>query len=193
MLQVFHDLRTFGYERDDRARGAWAVVVTEDPTYSVGKPADQPAGERPPLVEPPGPGNAPSPVCQLVLPYSGFALPSALDLSPEEAGDFDRLEALTEDLQRAWMTQRGVGGDYAIPATHAYGHSSRGHHTATLDVLPRVLPLTEGDEYRIILEIEGWTLLEGWFGDTGSLEVWMRQSDLDAGAFQNAWCLIRTD
>lgn len=193
ILQVFHDLRTFGYERDDRARGAWAVVVTEDPAYPTGGHDDVPAGERPALVEAPGPGNAPSQMCQLVLPYSAFCLPSALDLSPEQAGDVDRLDALTEELQQAWMTQRGIGGDYAMPTTHAYGYSSRGHHAATLDVLPRVLPLAEGDEYRLILEIEGWTVLEGWFGDAGSLEVWMRQSDLDAEAFENAWCLIRTD
>lgn len=116
-----------------------------------------------------------------------------MDLAPEKAGDFDRLEELVEAVQLAWMTQRGIGGDYAIPTTHAYGYSSRGHHAATLDILPGVLPLAEGDEYRLLLEIEGWTVLEGWFGDAGSLEVWMRQSDLDAGALENAWCLIRTD
>ncbi len=182
LLQVFHDLRTFGYAPSDRAQGAWAVIVTPD----------APSGRRPELVGAPGPGNTPSQVCQLALPFSSFALPSPLDISPEKAGDFDRLEELTEALQLAWMTQRGIGGD-AIPTTHAYGYSSRGHHAATLDVLPEVLPLTEGDEYRILLEIEGWTVLEGWFGDAGSLEVWMRQSDLDVGAFENAWCLIRTD
>jgi len=193
ILQVFHDLRTFGYDPGDRAQGAWAVIVTEDPAYPTGGQAHDPADRRPALVAVPGPGNTPSQVCQLALPFSSIALPSPLDISPEKPGDFDRLEELTEALQRAWMTQRGLGGEYAIPTTHAYGYSSRGHHAATLDVLPGVLPLTEGDEYRILLEIEGWTVLEGWFGDAGSLEVWMRQSDLDAGAFENAWCLIRTD
>jgi hypothetical protein len=183
VLQVFHDLRTFGYEPSDQAQGAWAVIVTPD----------APPGQRPELVDAPGPGNTPHQVCQLALPYSSFALPSALDISPQNAGDVDRIEELTQAVQRAWMTQRGIGGDYAILTTHAYGYSSRGHHTATLDVLPEVLPLAEGDEYRLVLEIEGWTVLEGWFGDAGSLEVWMRQSDLDAGAFESAWCLIRTD
>ncbi|MGD6980671.1 MULTISPECIES: DUF1963 domain-containing protein [Citricoccus] len=193
VLQVFHDLRTFGYDPGDRARGAWAVIVTGDPAYPRGGQSYDPTGARPALVEPPGPGNTPSQVCQLALPFSSFALPSPLDISPQTAGDFDRLEVLIETLRRAWMTQRGIGGDYAIPTTHAYGYSSRGHRAATLDVLPEVLPLTAGDEYRLILEIEGWTVLEGWFGDAGSLEVWMRQSDLDAGAFENAWCFIRTD
>lgn len=193
ILQVFHDLRTFGYDPGDQARGAWAVIVTQVPAYPTGGQSHDPTGTRPALIEAPGPGNTPHQVCQLALPFSSFALPSPLDLSPQNAGDVDRLEELTQALQRAWITQRGIGGDYAIPTTHAYGYSSRGHHTATLDILPEVLPLTGGDEYRLILEIEGWTVLEGWFGDAGSLEVWMRQSDLDAGAFEKAWCLIRTD
>jgi hypothetical protein len=183
ILQVFHDLRTFGYDPGDRAQGAWVVIVTPD----------APSGQRPELVDAPGPGNTPNRVCQLALPFSSFALPSPLDISPQKAGDFHGLGELTEALQLAWMTQRGIGGHYAIPTTHAYGYSSHGHHAATLDILPDVLPLTAGDECRLILEIEGWTVLEGWFGDAGSLEVWMRQSDLDAGAFQNAWCLIRID
>jgi hypothetical protein len=111
-------------------------------------------------------------------------MPSSLDLAPERPGDVDRLEELTDTVHLAWMTQRGVGGDDAIPTTHAYGYSSHGHHAATLDILPGVLPLAGGDEYRLVLEIEGWTVLEGWFGDAGSLEVWMRQFDLDAGAFK---------
>jgi hypothetical protein len=145
ILQVFHDLRTFGYEPEDGAGGAWAVVVTPDATN----------GKRRALVDAPGPGNAPGPVCQLALSFSSFALPSPLDLAPERPGDFDRLEELTETVHLAWMAQRGIGGDHAIPTTHAYGYSSRGHHAATLDILPGVLPLADGDEYRLVLEIEG--------------------------------------
>ncbi|WP_298045162.1 DUF1963 domain-containing protein, partial [uncultured Citricoccus sp.] len=161
ILQVFHDLRTFGYDPGDQAQGAWAVIVTGDPAYPAGGQSHDPTGQRPALVEPPGPGHTPGQVCQLALPFSSFALPSPLDISAQEAGEFNRLEELTETLERAWMTQRGIGGDAAIPTTHAYGYSSRGHHAATLDVLPEVLPLTEGDEYRLLLEIEGWTVLEG--------------------------------
>ena len=50
-----------------------------------------------------------------------------------------------------------------------------------------------GDEYRLILDIESWPFLDGWFGDAGNLEVWMRQSDLDTKNFAAAWCLIRSD
>jgi len=193
ILQVFHDRRTVGYDPRVRAQGAWAVIVSHDPAYPTGGHSPDPTGKRPALIEPPEPGNTPSQLCQLALPFSSFALPSAPDLPAQKAGDFERLQELTADLHLAWMAQRGLGGDEAIPTTHAYGYSSRGHHAATLDILPEVLPLTHGDRYRLILEVEGRALLEGWFGDAGSLEVWMRQSDLDAGAFENAWCLIRTD
>jgi hypothetical protein len=50
-----------------------------------------------------------------------------------------------------------------------------------------------GDEHRLVLDLESWTALEGWFGDAGSLEVWMRGSDLESRRFDHAWCLIRTD
>ncbi|QCU79175.1 DUF1963 domain-containing protein [Citricoccus sp. SGAir0253] len=193
ILQVFHDLRTYGHEPGDRERKAWVVIVSGDPAYPTGGPTPAPTGRRPALVDRPGAWAAPTRACQLVLPFSGFALPSPLDLSPREAGEFDRLEELTETVHLAWMSQRGVGGSSAIPTTHAYGYSSRGHHAASMDLLPEALPLADGDRYRLILEIEGWTVLEGWFGDAGSLEVWMRQSDLDAGAFENTWCLVRTD
>jgi hypothetical protein len=78
------------------------------------------------------------------------------------------------------------------PTTHAYGYSSRGRHAATLDVLAGVLPLTDDDKYRLLLEIEGWTVLEGWFG-TPAAWNWMCQSDLNTGAFENVWSLMRTD
>lgn len=183
VLQVFHDLGTFGYETEDGVRGAWAVLVSPE------------AGDvpRPPLVDAPEPGSAPTQVCQLMLAHGGFDLPSSLDVVPDAAGDADRLDELKETLKKAWMTQRQVGGDYAIPSTRAYGYSSHGHHAATLDVLPELLPLADGDEYRLLLEIESWTALDGWFGDAGSLEVWMRRSDLESQAFENAWCLVRTD
>jgi len=34
--------------------------------------------------------------------------------------------------------------------------------------------------------------LPGWFADDVHLEVWMRDSDLQAGALDAAWCLLRS-
>lgn len=64
------------------------------------------------------------------------------------------------------------------------------HH----DVLQQVRPLKdETDSYVLVLSIESWTHLDGWFGDAGSFEVWMRASDLESQRFEEAWCMIRTD
>ncbi len=76
---------------------------------------------------------------------------------------------------------------------HAYGHSRTGRG-AVREVLNDVLPLREpGDAHRLLFDIESWTHLCGWFGDAAPLEVWMRQSDLAARRFDEAWCLTRTD
>lgn len=57
-----------------------------------------------------------------------------------------------------------------------------------------MLPLSvAGDEHSLVLDLESWTAQEGWFGDAGSLEVWMRDSDLQSRRFDHAWWLIRTD
>ena len=45
----------------------------------------------------------------------------------------------------------------------------------------------------LLVGVESWTALSGWFGDAGHLEVWMRASDLASRRFENTWCLIRTD
>lgn len=76
--------------------------------------------------------------------------------------------------------------------THVYGHSQTSTAPA-VRVLRDVLPLREGDRYRLVLDIESSTHLAGWFGDGAALEVWMRQSDLAARRFDLAWCLTRTD
>ncbi|WP_309066693.1 DUF1963 domain-containing protein [Microbacterium sp.] len=74
--------------------------------------------------------------------------------------------------------------------SHLYGHSWKGAAGAR-DVLAEVLPLTPGGEYVLLLDLESWTHLEGWFGDAGHLEVWIRRSDLAARDFGRAWCLMR--
>jgi len=79
------------------------------------------------------------------------------------------------------------------PVSHVYGHSQHGEINARA-LLDEVLPLTQpGDEHRLLLDLESWTTLESWFGDAGSLEVWMRQTDLQTRDCTKAWCLIRTD
>ena len=181
VLEVFHDLRTFGDETGDRDAGAWSVRWVAEP-------------DRTTLVEPPADVEVPAPACQLVLALPGFTLPPAADAAGGPQEDFETAEALEEALQRAWLAQRtGSTEGYPVPVSHVYGHSQHGEINARA-LLAEVLPLnTPGDEHRLVLDLESWTALEGWFGDAGSLEVWMRTTDLEARRFDQAWCLIRTD
>jgi hypothetical protein len=180
VLEVFHDLESFGYEPAEGQSGAWRVRWVPHPGRD--------------LIDPPTDLDLPSEVCQMVMPLPGFTLPAAADAAAGPQDQFDRTEALELALQRAWLAQRtGSRKGTPIPFSHLYGHGHRSRTTAVEEILPNVLPLDAGDEYRLILDLESWTALEGWFGDVGDLEVWMRESDLQSQAFDRAWCLIRTD
>ncbi|WP_240898803.1 DUF1963 domain-containing protein [Kocuria sediminis] len=89
------------------------------------------------------------------------------------------------------VLRTGSKSGQPIPVSHLYGHRQAGGINARA-VLARVLPLEQpGDEHRLVIDLESWTGLAGWFGDTGHLEVWMRGSDLHARDFHAAWCLLR--
>lgn len=181
VLEVFHDLESFGYDPAEGEARGWQVRWVKTPDHSV-------------LVDSPEDLDTPTDVCQLCLPLPGFTLPSANDAASGPGDRFELVEALELSLQNGWFAQRtGSPKGIPIPFTHAYGHGHRGRITAVEEVLPSVLPLEPGDEYRLILDIESWTALAGWFGDAGNLEVWIRESDLRARAFDRTWCLIRTD
>ncbi len=182
VLEVFHDLESFGYDPEEGAAGGWLVRWVPEPDTSA-------------FVDAPEDVDLPSEVCQLVLPLPGFTLPSADDAVSGPSDHFERAEALELSLQQGWLSQRTAGSPKGIPIpfSHAYGHSQHSRITAVEEILPNVLPLEPGDEYRLVLDIESWTALAGWFGDAGNLEVWMRESDLQEQAFDRAWCLSRTE
>lgn len=180
VLEVFHDLESFGYEPEDGPATAWLVRWVPDP------------GRR--LIDPPVDLDLPSQVCQMVMPMPGFTLPAAADAVSGPQERFDKTEALELALQGGWFAQRtGSVKGAPVPFSHVYGRGHRARATAVEEILPNVLPLDTGDEYRLVLDLESWTALEGWFGDVGNLEVWMRESDLETRSFDRAWCLIRTD
>ncbi len=181
VLEVFHDLQSFGYDAEDGANGTWLVRWVPEP-------------DRRSFVEPPADLGTPGPVCQPVMALPGFTLPPAADRAGGPLQEFSTAQALEEALRRAWLAQRfGSTDGQPTPVSHVYGHSQHGEINAR-ELLHTFLPLTSpGDEHRLIIDLESWTTLEGWFGDAGSLEVWLRASDLSAGRFENSWCLIRTD
>lgn len=186
VLQVFHDLQTYGYELEDSQARGWLVQWLPGP--------EQDACRRP-LVRPPEDVEVPSEVCQPGLFMPGFTLPSSLEHRDDQAHSFEQHDELVEELAGSWQVQRGLEPTpgWTIPFTHVYGHSSSGSAVPLDEVLPEALPLEGEDEHRLVLEIESWTTLNGWFGDASSLEVWMRASDLAQRRFDHAWCMIRTD
>lgn len=181
-LQIFHDLQTYGWEADDQTATGWLVRWIPEPAS---------AQHRWPLVDGPEDLDTPSTVCQPGLFMPSFTLPSSLEHQPASGVSVETHDQLLEDIADSWALQRGVG---SVPAfTHVYGHSTAGDAVPEEEILPEALPVEAGDRYRLVVEIESWTTLAGWFGDAAALEVWMRESDLTAARFDRAWCIIRTD
>lgn len=179
-LEVFHDLVTHGWDAEDADRGGWVVRWAPEP-------------DRSPLVPPPNDLDPPTPVCQPGRLLPGFTIPSVHDLAARGEGASDAVERAHVALARAWQSQVFGQDAPATSVTHVYGHSQHGAG-AIAEVLARVLPLSEpGDRHRLLLDVESWTHLAGWFGDAAPLEVWMRATDLDARLFDRAWCIMRTD
>lgn len=180
-LEIFHDLTVYGWEPADGEQRGWLVRWTEEPDRSrfLSAPADL---------------DMPSQVCQAAGFMAAFSVPSPLDVASHGAATFKAAERVHAAIQQGWRPHVwGEDSGPAVPVTHAYGHSQNGAG-AIREVLAEVLPLSEqDDEHRLLFDIESWTHLEGWFGDAAPLEVWMRQSDLEARAFDRAWCLTRTD
>ncbi|WP_277212256.1 DUF1963 domain-containing protein [Isoptericola croceus] len=181
VLDVFHDLQVYGWEAGDDASGGWLVHWIPEPDRSA-------------LIEAPDELDTPTHVCQPGLFLPGFSVISSLDVVPHGDDSFETTEKVTEQIQRAWLLQQtGSATDVPVPVTHVYGHSQNGVGPA-LEVLQQALPLREDkDTYRLVLDLESWTHLAGWFGDAAPLEIWMRQSDLDTRDFDAAWCITRTD
>ena len=182
ILQVFHDLATHGHDPADAETGAWLVRWSPEPDRAL-------------LTDGPADLDLPSRPCQVMLPYASFAIPSSADAIGAPAAVFDATEAAQDHLQRMWSWQRTTDPSAPpVPVTHLYGHAQHGALLPRHEILPACLPLRDsGDDHRLLIEIESWTTLAGWFGDAGTLQVWMRSSDLTAHAFNHAWCIIRTD
>ncbi|MGA1813716.1 DUF1963 domain-containing protein [Frondihabitans sp. 4ASC-45] len=183
VLQIFHDLTlTYGYDPEDALSGGWLVQWLPDPSLDY-------------LTDGPDNLDLPSSVCQVIDPLATFSIPASSDVMGATDRAFAAAEQANEEFQRAWSFQRTQDPQaIPLPVTHLYGHSQAGDQLPLHEILPRCLPLEiPGDEYRLIADIESWTTLEGWFGDASPLEVWMRKNDLEARAFDRAWCIVRTD
>ncbi|MCT1829491.1 YwqG family protein [Brevibacterium luteolum] len=184
-LEVFHHLGTYGNVEDDGTQG-WLVrhVPFDGETF-------------PPFVDAPADLDVPHEVCQPVLLLAGFSLPSPMEYVDAENQVFTTVEFVHEEMNAAFTAWRHgkekVNKGPVFPVSRLYGHSDPGREYAH-EVLREARPLTsDADSYMLLLSVESWTHFEGWFGDAGTLEVWIRASDLAAGRFEQAWNMIRTD
>lgn len=183
-LEVFHHLGTYGNPEDDGA-GGWLVRHVPFDGETI-----------PPLVDAPDDLDVPHEVCQPVRLAGGFSLPRGVDFLDAEDAVSEAVGRVEDEMNAAWTARRrGLEKvkPPVFPVSHIYGHSDSGTEYAH-EILSEVRPLRgEEDSYVLLLSVESWTQFDGWFGDAGNFEVWMRASDLTERAFDQAWCMIRTD
>ncbi len=75
--------------------------------------------------------------------------------------------------------------------TYLYGHSRFGQE-ALQPVLDRILPASEANPHRLIASLLTPPFAE-WPGEETTLEVWMRNEDLNVRHFEAAWCILRQE
>lgn len=176
-LEIFHDCETSGYEQPYGASGAWHVRWVDTPDGTI--------------INAPEDAQTPTDVCQVVIPSASFSISSPEDSIDLPDDEFNRVERANNFILEAWQSFFMAGREkVCTPLSHVYGHSWKGISELS-DALGQVLPLNAEDEHVLISDLESWTHLEGWFGDAGHLEVWMRRSDLAARSFDKAWCFVR--
>lgn len=107
-------------------------------------------------------------------------------LGPEEAEQWEEVRQRLVDWH-TWAVREEYGTP-ARPVTTILGSSWNG---ATESL--RRLGAAHGDRdgWVLLADIPGVRHLEGWFGDEGHLEVWIRDADLRAGRFGQARPVLR--
>lgn len=81
-----------------------------------------------------------------------------------------------------------------LPVTRMFGVQAYDFdlNDGDFDVLQRDLPLAAGDRHVLFLNIAGEHSFDTVFGDSGRLEIWMRDSDLRAARFEEVVSFIRS-
>ena len=99
----------------------------------------------------------------------------------------------TTDFDRSW--QRDPLTAWEAPSTHFLGEAAPEHplDEEYVDLLNQQLPLTAtGDEHRILFEVASDTVFDHVFGDSGRLQVWIRDSDLRSCRFDDVVSFVRS-
>jgi hypothetical protein len=163
-LSIFHDGLTDGASAADQR--SWAIRYSPSETRELlSAPATQP----------------PEVVCALA--HSGFTVPAAADAPYSSASD-----TAWHQLDESWQLANSGGPDRRM--TYLYGHSRFGQE-ALQPVLDRVLPAAKANPHRLIASLT--PPFADWLGEEATLEVWMRDEDVDALHFEAAWCILRQE
>jgi uncharacterized protein YwqG len=192
VLQLFHDLATYGSEPVDKKADGWQVRWVRQPNRLLSQPEQMDETSFRPA--------------QRVHAIPALSVPSA-EVFRAKRAVWERYERVAEHIEDQLYTprHRGMDKDDQRPSaweTRPYGteEASRmgGFGFNPLleefrEVLEEVLPLEQDDEYFLLFDLAGVRHLEDWFGDCGHLQVWIRRRELAARRFDDVWCFIRTD
>ncbi|WP_328474811.1 YwqG family protein [Actinoplanes sp. NBC_00393] len=180
ILQFFHDLEAIGDEPADGVNGGWLVHHTlhGDTATLLPRPDDLTDDEF----------RDRCPAREEVT----WTFPSPLDLDLDDRA-FELLEAaherVLETVTSAWGTYDLEEPPDDVPLLFAHGAEER---LIAYQRLADVLSLADRDDnYVLLADIPGVGPLDGWVGDMGHIEYWIRDSDLTKQDFAQAWALLR--
>lgn len=195
VIQIFHDLETYGYRRADL--GAWHLrwIPKNSGDFTSLSLSNVPAGLGQDRT------RAAVPLKERIVP----TIPSSLDFRAQSPREQDRYRHL-----EVWFDQYASGRDErrrskvrgsrlrkpetVDPVTRMFGFSSVPSDPETDKVLGEFLPSEGNDPRQLLFDINPSQFGEDyWFHGGRHLEVWIRSSDLLSGNFSNSWCLIRAD
>jgi hypothetical protein len=162
VLQFFHDLETGGDERADRRRNAWQVRHIRTPG-------------RKRLARPEDLGDEYFTDAVAVQAEVQWTFPEELETARHR---------VLETVFSNWGMIENFGPVHDLPTLFGLGTEPATLHT--------VLPLAGSDDrHRLLIDIPGVGPLDGWIGDEGHLQFWIRQSDLSRHRFGQAWAFLR--
>ena len=146
-----------------------------------------------PPVAAPADAAGPTTAHALVSQSAAGTLPCPGDLAD------DRLAAGSERARRRLLAaQRAVGtstpaSDVDLwqlrPESQMFGHPWSCEREAQERLAAAAPPPV--DEWVLLADLAGVAALDGWFGDEGHLEVWLRAADVTDCALDRAWVLLR--
>ncbi|MDI6100202.1 DUF1963 domain-containing protein [Actinoplanes sp. NEAU-A12] len=162
VLQFFHDLETGGDDRADGERNAWQVRHIRRPGRKrLARPED--LGDE----------------------YFRDAVPVDAEVQWTFPGDLETARRrVLETVFSNWGVIEDYGPVHDLPTM--FGIATEPEPLRTL------LPCKDHDDgYRLLIDVPGVGPLDGWIGDEGHLQFWIRESDLRRHRFGRVWAFIR--